>query len=331
MMLKEIIGHKQLVRFLLKNLKNQQMAHAYIFQGPVGIGKRVVAQAFAQAFLCLLPREDGDACQSCQACYLFQAGTHPEFIQIQPEGNSIKIEQVRQLQQTLTLKPVLERGRVVLIQQADGMTEESANSLLKILEEPPERTVFLLLTDRPFALLETIRSRCQTLQFYPLNNEEMREFAGKVMPEGWQGEIETLLLLAEGIPGKLEEFLQEKGLALTRQQVITGLKDILAQGVSCCFRQAEEWEKEKELLSVKLEILLSIFRDLLVHELAAENQLTLNRDCEPLLKEMKQRLQREQILVITDSILKAQRLLTTNVNIRLLLEWLFLQIARYGG
>lgn len=330
-MLKDIIGHTKLINFLLHNLRSGQTAHAYILQGASGIGKQVVARAFAQAFLCLQPEEDGDGCQNCKSCYLFQAGTHPDFILLQPEGTSIKIEQVRQLQQLLVVKPALKKGRVLVIEQAEKMTAEAANSLLKAMEEPPPGTLFLLLTERPRALLETIRSRCQALQFYPLSKGDMQAFAKKIKPAAEQEEIENLLVLAEGIPGKLEEFLMDKGQALSRRQVIAGLKELDGHGLIAAFKLAEEWEKEKETIPVKVEILLSIFRDILVQKVASAAGLALNRDCESFLQEMGQRWSQEQVQAVTDSILKTQRLLSTNVNVRLLLEWLFIKIARYGG
>ena len=165
MLLRDILGHEQILTELRSAHQRDRVAHAYLFAGPEGIGKERVAKAYFQLLSCKDPIDGPDACGRCRPCRLLADGRHPDFIELVREGSFIKIERVREVNGIVRFPPVEARIRAVLVREADAMTEPAANALLKTLEEPSPRNVFILTSAKPNALLPTIRSRCQQLRF----------------------------------------------------------------------------------------------------------------------------------------------------------------------
>ncbi len=145
----------------------QRMPHALLLSGVRGMGKLQFAQRLIWALLCEQPDADGVPCEHCKACHLLHADTHPDFLNLTPEaeGKAIKVDQIRALQGFTSLTANYGRHHVILLHPAEAMNVNAANSLLKLLEEPPPDTLLILLSHQPQALLPTIRSRCQQLDF----------------------------------------------------------------------------------------------------------------------------------------------------------------------
>jgi DNA polymerase-3 subunit delta' len=165
----QIRGHRVQAEALMRLCASGRHGHAYLFEGPAGVGKRQVASAFLARLACRgEATARGDACGVCPSCAALQRGTHPDLTTIARDGSFIKIDQVREALKWLRFDPVQGRIKGILIEGADTLNEAAANALLKTLEEPPSATVFVLVTARPQTLLETIRSRCQVLRFAEL-------------------------------------------------------------------------------------------------------------------------------------------------------------------
>lgn len=149
------------------------LAHALLLAGPAGLGKQQFALSLAQALLCGQPREGGEACGACKSCHLFVAGGHPDFHLLAPTepGKSLLIDQVRALGEFMALRPHTAARKVAVITPADALNLAAANSLLKVLEEPPLGSYLLLVTAQPGLLPATIRSRCTRLRFTPPNDQ----------------------------------------------------------------------------------------------------------------------------------------------------------------
>src|SRR5213594_2134338 len=170
---RDLIGHERPKAVLRAAMLHDRVAHAYLFYGEDGIGKRLTAIRFAQAINC--DRDSGpdgpEACGTCRSCHQIEACFHPNFLLIEPDREQtnpqIKIEQIRELESQIVFKPLVGRRKICIIDEADRMTLGAANALLKTLEEPPAHSLFLLVTSRPFALPTTVRSRCQSLRFPP--------------------------------------------------------------------------------------------------------------------------------------------------------------------
>src|SRR5574341_107326 len=168
---RDIIGHELPIAALRAAVTHGRLAHAYLFHGEASIGKRLTAVRFAQALNCeqTSDRSELDACGSCRSCQQITAHTYPDFFTIEPDEEQttpqIKIEQVREIEHQVMYHPLIGARKICLINDADRMTIGAANALLKTLEEPPDHSLFLLITSRPAALPATIRSRCQALRF----------------------------------------------------------------------------------------------------------------------------------------------------------------------
>lgn len=208
-MFDEIIGNEKIEEELKRSLEEDKISHSYMFVGIEGIGKQLIAKAFAQMILCTNETEKG--CDKCKSCIEFQSQNHPDFLYIEPDGNSIKIEQIRYLQRKIQEKPIISNKKVYIINDADKMTQEAQNCLLKTLEEPPEYSIIILIGSNENAFLNTIKSRCMKLTFQPIASEEIKQYMEKTygmnninenMLEAFQGSIGKAIALKD----KKEEY-----------------------------------------------------------------------------------------------------------------------------
>jgi DNA polymerase III subunit delta' len=165
-----IQGHDAHIHAFAHAVARGRLAHAYLFTGPPGIGKRMFAQELAKALLCEQPGPGLSACDRCTSCTLLAADNHPDFFAVaRPEGsNELPIEVVRELCRRFSLKSARGRGKIALLDDADDLNAEAANCFLKTLEEPPSRSVFFLIGTTAERQLATIVSRCQVVRFTPL-------------------------------------------------------------------------------------------------------------------------------------------------------------------
>ena len=166
----DVIGHEKVKAVLRAALRQDRVAHALLFHGDDGIGKRLMALRFAQAIHCEVEigADHPDACGTCRSCTQIESGTHPDFLLLEPDREQvnpqIKIEQIRELEQQIIYRPLIGSRKVFLIDDADRLTLGAANALLKTLEEPPGYSVIILVSSRPSALPATVRSRCQSVR-----------------------------------------------------------------------------------------------------------------------------------------------------------------------
>src|SRR3954454_6976446 len=197
---RDILGHRKLVALLSRSVAGQSLPPSLIFSGPSGVGKQMAAIATAQALNCLAPSSrppdpatpdipELDACGKSTACARIMRGVHPDVLVIEPnDKGNIKIDPVRDAVDRAGYRPFEGRRRVTIINQADGLEISAQNALLKVLEEPPAGSVFLLVTALPDMLLPTVRSRCPQLRFRPLAVAEVAEALmgrGRKEEEAW--------------------------------------------------------------------------------------------------------------------------------------------------
>jgi len=322
--LRDIIGHGQVIRTLLNAVSNDKVSHAYLFAGPEGVGKATTALAFARALLCAGP-VGGDACGECRECRQVEHSSHPDFYCLSPDGLSIKIEQVREIQRKAVFRSYQGGRKVFLIEQAEAMTAEAANCLLKILEEPPGGTVFILLSARPQALLPTVLSRCQQYFFRHISGCELASsLSGQhgFPPE----EARLLAALSGGSMGKAlawagGSFQKERAAAV---KLSAALEDA---GALEALEIAGELSKTRKDVLNLLDMLACWYRDLLVWKKTGEAGLLFNRDLADLLKKEAVFWKTGRLVEIIESIEKVKDKIQANANTRLALEALFLRLA----
>ena len=251
------------IEFLKRAIHQDKVSHSYLFLGNEGIGKKWVALQFAKALNCLEGEaEREDACDHCSSCKKIDHALHPDVLILEPEGQTLKVDQVRQLQKELAYKPYEGKRRVCILTTADRMAPNMSNTLLKTLEEPPLHTVIILLANNPRLLLPTILSRCQPIRFHPLPNLWVSNW---LMERKGFNEKEAHLLasLSEGSPGKALE-IREEIQQIPRDELLmdfVGLK-------SLPFEKKESWAESlsthRENLILILEVAKTLLRDLVM-------------------------------------------------------------------
>lgn len=170
----EIIGNDEIKEYLKKAIKEKNILQSYIFSGTEGIGKKIIAEEFAKKILCL-EDEKNENCE-CKSCKCFESLNHPDYFLINKEGETIKIDQIREITNKVSERPIVSEKKVYIINDCDKMTVEAQNCLLKTLEEPPQFVTIILISSNENAILNTIKSRCMTIKFKNISNEELQKY-----------------------------------------------------------------------------------------------------------------------------------------------------------
>lgn len=197
-----VVGHEATIARLRTLARRRRVAHAYLFAGPSGVGKRLTAIAFARSLLC--EKKGDEACEQCETCRRTGRGTHRDLklVRREEDKKEITIDQVRETIRELSF--VGEGPRAVVIDEAERMNEEAMNAFLKTFEEAPDRTVLVLVTSAPSMILPTLRSRCQTILFHALKEEEVLHVLNPSTPEA-----KLAAKLADGSAGRALELVED--------------------------------------------------------------------------------------------------------------------------
>ena len=228
----EILGNNKIKQDLQEIIDNNTISHSYMFVGIDRIGKKLIAKEFARKILCL--NKQNQNCATCDSCIKFNSGNNPDFLEIFPDGNSIKIAQMREMQEKVYQKPIVSDKKVFIIDQVEKMTEEAQNSLLKTLEEPPEYMVIILITSNENKLLNTVKSRCIRINFTGLSKQDITKYAG-----AHQINIasQNLLEMCGGSIGKLEKINENiddyNSLELATNKLIDGKLKNVVEEMNC--------------------------------------------------------------------------------------------------
>lgn len=321
----KIIGHSQQIERLKRLIAEKFVPHALLFIGPAGIGKRLTAHVFAQAVLC--DNRENQACQVCPSCKAFNAHNHPDFYELVPEGASLKIDQIRLLQKEAAFTPRLNQGRVFIIDEAEKMTVQAQNSLLKILEEPPQQVMFILIASNRENLLETIFSRCQEIRFELVALDQVRTALIQV---GWpQEKAEIAAKISQGRIAAAFRFLEPNGLVL-RQFACEWLTNLLEIPASRILDHAGKLldlaTEERSDFFYHMKWLL---RDLLLSRFCNKSnylQLAVNIDQQAVMENLGRYLSEQQIERALSHFYTAEQALKRNGNPRITFEFLALSL-----
>ena len=245
MSFEKIIGNNKIKNELIKAFRTNSIAHSYIFSGQYGIGKKQIAIEFAKMILCL--NKDNAPCGECKSCLELENDNNPDFNIIKPDGK-IKIDQIRQMLEKVYEKPIISYKKVYIIDDAETMTVEAQNCLLKTLEEPPEYIVIILITSNENNLINTIKSRCLKLTFNPLENSEIKQYLEKNLD--FQNVSETMLEIFEGSIGKALKVKEKQELY---NNIETTLRNFSCESVIDLINNASEIYKGKENINEILE------------------------------------------------------------------------------
>ena len=338
-MFKDIVGQNSAVKILEAAVKNKRWASSYLFIGPEGVGKKQAALSLAQALNCqdLRENESGrlDACGKCLSCRKVSQSNHPDVQVIVPEPDkaSISIDQIRLIQKNSFFKPLEGRQKVYIIDDAGSLTTEAMNCFLKILEEPPSQVVFVLITFNVLLLLETIISRCQIIKFNNLPRTEVTAIlTGRcgLSPE----EASVLASISAGSAGVSLNY-HDYGVVLERENMVKLLDEVNTGNISFLFREAERLSKDKDNVQLWLSLLVSFWRDIFFSRIFSDStagiepdELLINRDSAGQLKDKLANFSTGTLKEHIELILHTKALIQRNVNPRLALETMFLNLTR---
>lgn len=202
-MFDNILGNDRIKEVLANSVKNNKISHSYLFVGTEGIGKKLIAKEFAKMILCIDDNEK--YCNKCKSCIEFDTNNNPDFKIIEPDGASLKIEQIREFQSKVAEKPIISKRKVYIINDSDKMTKEAQNCLLKTLEEPPEYVTIILIGSNENKFLSTIKSRCMILHFNKISNDEIE----KILEEQYQLKINSKIMI-DAFQGSIGKAIQLK-------------------------------------------------------------------------------------------------------------------------
>jgi DNA polymerase III delta' subunit len=320
MAFQNILGNSRVKTILSKSLQRNRVPHSLLFIGPDGVGKKEMALVVAKALNCLQKTEN--SCEECTSCVAINKKNFPDVMEVSPQKDVIKIEQMRLLKSTTYLKPMVGKKRVFIISDAEKMSEEASNSLLKILEEPPSFSHIFLLTDNPYLILPTIKSRCQVLSFAPVFKEDIEKV---LLEKGYGAEKARVISLV--VHGNLryalsldwDDLLEKRQKAW---QVFNAL--IKKENASAFLKEfsSSRFLERKDLEQI-FEILSSFCRDIVVFKEEGDLSHLMNPDYGQDLRETSRHMSLEQALDFLSKIDYSLYALQKNLNVKLLMSSLF--------
>ncbi|ONK23143.1 DNA polymerase III subunit delta' [Siminovitchia sp. FSL H7-0308] len=315
-------------RLLKNSIQYGRIAHAYLFEGEQGTGKRAASMLLASSMFCEDSRDHMNPCGRCSNCRRIESSNHPDVHVVEPDGASIKIDQIRSLRTEFSKSGMESKRKIYILIDAEKMTVQAANSLLKFLEEPHVQTMAILVTEQPQQMLPTIMSRCQKVPFHPLSREQLLE---KLLHSGVH---ETKAVLLAAVTNDLEEAvrLNDEDWFAQARMIVLKLYDILKENPLYAMTALQnDWLshfKDRSQLDLGLSLLLLLYKDLFYIHLGKDRQLVYPDIKEKLEKDALQTSLRRISEQIT-AILEAKKKIHANMNPQLLMEQLVLNLQ--GG
>ena len=323
----QIFGQEKPKQILKNSLQNNSVAHAYLFYGQESIGKKQTAIEFAKTLNC--PESTEDECfDKCLSCRKIENRTHPDFFFIEPVKSTpaareatIKIDPIRELQRKLAFRPYEGKVKVAVIDDADLMNPQAANSFLKTLEEPPSGTVLVLVSSHPFKLLPTLISRCQAIQFQPLTPENIK----KILKENMIEEVveeKDLNFRTFRSRGSVQKAMVEDitDIFKIRQEIVNLLETVSFDRMDIVFSHAKSWARQSDQWEMIFSEMMELVRDLAFFRSGCSESEVRNRDIAYKLIPLASKRSLKFWIEIFNTIHTTQLALSQNANAQLFFE-----------
>jgi len=324
---KKVVGHTELLEYIRTAVREEMYSHAYIMTGARGSGKRLLSDLFSQALVCERRNETGEPCGACHACVQARTRNHPDIIRVShTKPGSISVDDIReQVGATVGVKPYSGAHKVYIIDDADLLTEQAQNALLKTIEEPPEYAIFFLLAQNAEALLPTIRSRCVTLKLRNIKNQLIRIFLMEEYGVN-EGVANFCAAFAAGNIGQAimlatSEYFQE-----VRNDCVRLLTHIDTMEPDTFYANIKKCAEYKLEINDYLDLIAVWYRDLLIYKATKNIDQVIFHDQVSVLKEKANTSSYEGIERILEALDRTKARLRANVSFELSMELLLLCI-----
>lgn len=322
---KDVVGHKDIIKYMKNAVEQNKLSHAYILNGQRGSGKKLLARLFAMTLQC----ESGESepCGVCRSCVQTNSGNQPDIITVKHEKpTSISVDDIReQLNGDIMIKPYSSRYKIYIIPEADLMTVQAQNALLKTLEEPPEYAVIFLLTENAEGLLATIRSRCVMLKLRNIKDKLVKKYLMEQLQiPDYQAEL--CAAFAQGNIGRAVMLAKSEHFNEIMEEAIQLLKYIDEMELHEIVSAIKQINKYKLEVTDYLDIFTIWYRDVLLYKATKDVDSLVFSDQLKFIKEKAKQSSYEGVEKILTSIEKAKQRIKANVNFDLLMELLLLTI-----
>lgn len=319
-----IVGQDRLLKKLLNYVKENNMAHAYIFHGEEGLGKSLIALEFASMILCKEDDIEKRPCGKCSSCKKIDSGNHPDLYLLEPEKKEYTAEQLTEIQKDMRIKPNESERKVFIFEDGDNLSTNFQNKFLKILEEPPESVIILITVNNIETLLDTTVSRCQTIKI----NNVSTEIAKNYISEKY-GELEDnnfIISFSGGNIGKAIRLIEDTDFMIIRDRAIKLTEDISYGDIIKTMENISFLEEEKDNIYDILDILEIWFRDVLLNLKTYEKKYIINTDKYDTIKKEAEKIDSEKVYKILDIIENTRLGLNQNANYTSLINRMLIEM-----
>ncbi|KXZ40637.1 DNA polymerase-3 subunit delta' [Alkalithermobacter thermoalcaliphilus JW-YL-7 = DSM 7308] len=306
-MFDNILGQERAKKFIINSLNQNRISHGYIFHGPSGVGKKEFAIEFAKLMLNTQKIENS-----------------PDIKILNPEGAYFKVSQIRQITVDISVRPYSNK-KIYILNQADKMTIQAQNALLKTLEEPPSYAVIILITDNIYSLLDTIKSRCEIVRFTLLPQQEIENYL--IQKENIpKDRARFISCFSSGILSRALDFIYKENIDEYRNFIVEFINTLFKQEKIPVLDKVKDMESYKENIYNILDIMMAYFRDSLIVKEEGDEQIIINLDQIDFVKDLSRKLTYFQICKVIDIIDKTSKYIKSNCNFNLSLEVMALNI-----
>lgn len=306
MYFEKIIGQSFAKKYIANSINKNKINHAYLFEGIGGVGKNTFAKEFAKYLLKIDHVENS-----------------PDYISIEPQGSSIKIAQIRNLQSDVIVKPHGDY-KIYVINNAEKMTVESQNALLKTLEEPPGYVIIILITNNKNSLLDTIKSRCDIVKFLPIPSVELKRY---LEDRGIDDKKSSILsTFSRGSISKALELSESSDFMIMREDIQNNIQIMLEKNIVEILELPNKYDKYKNNIVEVLDITINYFRDIMMMKENVNKDMIINIDKITFLQNMSKKINYSQVSKIIDIIEETKKKLRSNCNFNLSVQVMALNI-----
>ena len=321
----EILGQKAIKEHFITAMKEDKISHAYILNGEEGMGKMELAEAFALTLLCEgKEKHSVTPCLSCHACKQVLSHNHPDLIYVSHEPASIGVDDIRsQINDTVAIRPYSSKYKIYIVNEAEKMTGQAQNALLKTIEEPPAYVIILLLTTNQETFLPTILSRCVQMNLKPLRDGDIKNYLiqeKKVMED----KAEVYAAFARGNLGKAVHLAESEEFQAVYQTMLALLKHLRSMDIAELMETIRKLKEDNLNLHECLDFMQLWYRDVLMFKVTKDMNLLIIKEEYSAINDMSKNSSYQGLEAVLEAIEKARGRLRANVNMELVMELMLL-------